>query len=328
MKHKKRQFKSVIAQDIIRFLDYKRALARRYDVEEKALYLFDSFLMQCDIGGTSQITPEIIDAFLASRPRKKPRSYNHLLGTVRRLFAWLVLQGLLPVSPVHAKSRRQNNKMIPFIFDQKAAKRLLECAARLADNPKAPLRGITYQTIFALLYGLGLRVGEVSRLCYNDIDFERRLLIIRQTKFSKDRLVPFGSRIGSALETYLQVRQQHGASLSPSSPVFSFVRGQAINPGTISLTFHSLVPRLRLQIPDGVSSPRLHHLRHSFTVYTLLRWYRSGINPQSRLIYLSTFLGHVSPESTAVYLTIGTELLNEANCRFEQFASETIKEND
>jgi integrase len=177
-----------------------------------------------------------------------------------------------------------------------------------------------------MLYGLGLRVGEVSRLCYTDIDFERQLLVIRKTKFSKDRLVPFGPRIRNILQNYLQVRQQYGTSFSSSSPVFSFVRGHPVNPCTISQTFHTLIPRLGLEIPDGVSSPRLHHLRHSFAVGTLLRWYRSGINPQSRLIYLSAFLGHVSPESTAVYLKIVTELLYEANCRFEQFASKAIKE--
>jgi len=326
MKLQKRPFKSVIAPDIVRFIAHKRALARRYDVEEKTLYLLDRFLMQYDIRKTNQITPEIVDAFFASRPRRRPRSYNHLLGTVRRLFDWLVLQGFLPTSPVQAKSRRQNSQRVPFIFDQKAAKRLLECAARLADNSMAPLRGITYRTIFALLYGLGLRVGEVSRLCYSDIDFDRQLLVIRQTKFAKTRLIPFGPRIGTVLRDYLEARQQLNIFFSPSTPVFSFVQGRPIHPGTISQTFHALVPRLGLSIPFGVSPPRLHDLRHAFAVGTLLRWYRSGIDPQSRLIYLSTFMGHVSPESTAVYLAISTELLHEANHRFEQFAYPTIEE--
>jgi len=189
------------------------------------------------------------------------------------------------------------------------------------------MRGRIYRTIFALLYGLGLRVGEVSRLCYADIDFERQLLVIRQTKFSKSRLIPFGPRIGTVLRDYLEARRRRNASITPSSPVFSFGQDRPINPDTISQTFHALVPRLGLKIPSGVSPPRLHDLRHSFAVGTLLRWYRSGIDPQSRLLYLGVFLGHVSPDSTAVYLTIGTELLQKANRRFEQFAYPAIKEN-
>jgi hypothetical protein len=55
-------------------------------------------------------------------------------------------------------------------------------------------------------------------------------------------------------------------------------------------------------------------------VHTLLSWYRQGIVPADRLHYLSTFLGHVNPASTAVYLTITSELLDAANQRFEAFA--------
>lgn len=53
---------------------------------------------------------------------------------------------------------------------------------------------------------------------------------------------------------------------------------------------------------------------------TLLRWYRKGLDPAARLHYLSTFLGHVNPQSTAVYLTITSELLAEASRRFEALA--------
>jgi len=67
--------------------------------------------------------------------------------------------------------------------------------------------------------------------------------------------------------------------------------------------------------------PRLHDLRHSFAVGTLLRWYRTGDNPAARLWHLSTFLGHVDLASTAVYLTITPELLDAANARFAQLAA-------
>jgi integrase len=73
-------------------------------------------------------------------------------------------------------------------------------------------------------------------------------------------------------------------------------------------------------VPAGVSPPRLHSLRHSFAVGCLLRWYREGIDPATRLHQLSTFMGHVDPSSTQVYLTITPALLEEANRRFERFA--------
>lgn len=65
---------------------------------------------------------------------------------------------------------------------------------------------------------------------------------------------------------------------------------------------------------------RYRHKRHSFAVATLLRWYREGVDPNSRLMHLATFLGHTDPNSTAVYLTITEELLREADQRFRSFA--------
>jgi integrase len=153
----------------------------------------------------------------------------------------------------------------------------------------------------------------------------RSLLVIRQTKFLKSRLVPFGPRLQELLHEYLQLRAgKHGPPLA-DSPVFTFSRGCPIDPCTITQTFHHLVPQLGLPVAPGVAAPRLHDLRHSFAVGTLLRWYQAGIAPGDRLLHLATFLGHVNPNSTAVYLTITAELLQEANQRFERFAASAVQ---
>ena len=317
-------FRSILADRIEQFLTYKRALGRRYDVEERALRLLDRYLVEKKVMHLSQVTPEVLEAFLASRPRHRPRSYNHLLCTLRRLFDWLVIQGALDRSPVQTKPKRQTSERIPFIFDRSAARRLLELAATLPDNARASRRGVTYRTIFAVLYGLGLRVGEVCRLRLRDVDLHRQVLVIRQTKFRKSRLVPFGPRMAALLREYHQTRVGQVGALSPDAPVFTFTARGEINPCTVSQTFHALVPRLGLSVPPSCSPPRLHDLRHSFAVGTLLRWYRSGADPGAGLLKLATFMGHVSASSTMIYLTITRELLHEANRRFEAFAEPVI----
>lgn len=182
--------------------------------------------------------------------------------------------------------------------------------------------------IFALLYGLGLRVGEVSRLSHKDVDLENQTLMVCKTKFGKDRLVPFGPKMGRAIAGFLQREESRHGPLAPDAALFSFTKEKRlpIGPNTISQTFHNLLPALRLEVPSGVAPPHLHCLRHSFAVGTLLRWYRAGVDPMSRLFDLSTFLGHVSPSSTAVYLTITTELLECASERFAEFAAKSRRE--
>ncbi|MGH9429656.1 MAG: tyrosine-type recombinase/integrase, partial [Terriglobia bacterium] len=164
MKSANRNFQSFLGESIGRFLAHKRALGCRFVVEENALRLFDRYLVEQHVGSLEEITPVLLDAFLASRPRKRARSYNHLLCTISRLFTWLVGQGLLERSPLQTRPKRETAPRKPFIFDRAAARTLLEVAADLKDNQGAKDRGMTYRTIFALLYGLGLRVGEVTRL--------------------------------------------------------------------------------------------------------------------------------------------------------------------
>jgi len=316
-------FQSPLAESLTHFLAYKRALGRRYDTEDRVLRLFDRYLVAAQVPGLSAITPALLEAFLATRAQRPARSYNHLLGVLRRLFDWLVRHGIVARSPLHVTPRRETARRIPYLFDAAAARRLLELAGRLPDTPRAPRRGPTYRMIFALLYGLGLRVGEVARLTHADIDLDRDLLVIRGTKFGKSRLVPFGPRIAARLRKYLAPR---GSAPEPAAAVFSFTARGPIHPCTISQTFHHLVPHLSLVVPPGVAPPRVHDLRHAFAVGTLLRWYRAGVDPAARLFHLATFLGHVSPTSTAVYLTITADLLGEANRRFEGFALATHPE--
>lgn len=319
-------FCSCLAAPIQQFLHTKRALGRRYDTEESALRLLDRFLAEGPVKAPDEISAELLDSFLASRPRQRPRSYNHLLGVVDRFFDWLVNQTILERSPVQAKRRRPTGDLRPFLFDAPLIRRLLEAAARLPDRPQTPTRGPIYRTIFALLYSLGLRVGEVSRLRWKDVDLERDLLEIRCTKFSKDRWTPFGSGVHRLLEEFLLVQTRQRRKPNPQDPVFSFVAGQPINPKTISRTFRYLTSQLELEVPPGTAPPRAHCLRHSFAVGTLLRWYQRGIDPTQKLHHLATFLGHVDPTTTAVYLTITDELLYQANRRFEEYAVGLFKE--
>jgi site-specific recombinase XerD len=321
-------FQSALGPRLEAFLAQKRALGCRFRNEESPLRLLDRFLVEQHIETNDDITPAVIDAFLASRPRASPHSYNQLLGIVTRLFDWLVAHDVVSRSPVHAKPRRTTASRLPFLFDPSTARRLLDAAGALPNTQNTPLRGPTYRTIFALLYGLGLRVGEVARLRINDVDLPRQLLVIRETKFAKSRLVPFDPRMGQVVAEYLD-RRTATPRTDPAiatSPIFSFRKGQPLSPSTISTIFHELVPHLALSIPEATRPPTVHCLRHSFAVGTLLRWYRSGVDPGSRLLHLSTFLGHVNPQSTAVYLTITTELLTEASQRFERWAAPLFHE--
>lgn len=327
MSEQRRQYESNLASGIRDFVRYKRALGCCYDGEEKKLILLDRYLVEKGISRLDEITPDVLNRFMNSRVRT-PNSYNNLLSTVRQLFNWLVLQERISTSPLRVESKRCETQLRPFLFDKMQASLLLDSATNLPDTSNARMRGEIYSTIFALLYALGLRVSEATRLRGSDIDFENKLLVIRQTKFNKNRLVPFGPHVENRLHQFLQQRERQLGRLKNDHAVFTFSKASqcTVLPTTVSWVFHKLVIDLGLKAAPGETAPHLHCLRHSFAVATLARWYREGIDPAERLLYLSTFLGHVSPASTAVYLTITDELLQAASQRYESFVTPVLEE--
>ncbi len=309
-----------LAAAVTRFVKHRRALGRKYISEEHELRLLMRFAEVHGINVLDQLTAVALETFMASRPRCRPRSFNHLLGVIRCFLDWAVIQELLSVSPLEVRRRRVTASRIPFIFDAGQARRLLAAAAALPDNSRARQRGLTYRVIFALCYGLGLRAGEVCGLRLGDVHADRNLLVVRGGKFGKSRFVPHGPRVAELVSAQVERRRTAFPEADATAPLFTFDGRRCIHPCTASQVFHPFLRPLRLTIPDGVSPPRLHDLRPSFAVGCLLRWYRDGSDPTSKLNQLSTFMGHVDPTSTAVYLSITPGLLNQANLRFEAFA--------
>lgn len=321
------RLESVLADPITRYLAAKRSMGCRFNTEDRALRLLDRYLSDQGVQRIADITSGCLDAFLTSRPRRTARSYNNLHGIVRRLLEWMADQQELQASPLTTRTRPQSARRLPYLYDPATIRRMLDYAAELPDGTRAPQRGPTYATIFALLAGLGLRIGEVSRLQCGDVDLQREVLLVRNSKFGKSRLVPFGPRLATRLRTYAALREQRLGVPIPEAPFFTWNGRSTIVTNSIRNAFRDhLLPRLALEVPLGTRAPCVHGLRHTFAVRTLLRWYRDGIDPQARLNHLSTFLGHVGLHSTAVYLTITSELLEAANQRFEAFASPAGRE--
>jgi site-specific recombinase XerC len=152
------------------FVEHKKALGRKYRSEVHELGLLVRFAEMRGIERLGELTPDLLEDFFASRPRYRPRSFNHLLGAIRCFLDWTVSHELLAVSPLQTRRRRVTSTRVPFLFDTVQARRLLAAAAALPDNSRAVRRGSTYHAIFALCYGLGLRAGEACGLRMADVN--------------------------------------------------------------------------------------------------------------------------------------------------------------
>lgn len=256
----------------------------------------------------------------------------HKVRFVRRFFDYLCGLAVVADNPVPrlltSPRGLPRSAFKPFIFSREQLAAILAEAGRLPDHHMCRGRAATCGTMLALLCALGLRHGEVLRLRLADVEFDRQALFIAHTKFHKSRYVPFGPKVGDRLRRYLDVRQTLLRPVRQDDPLFVTKWRKPVCQNLLSAAFRDILRTLAISSPPGQPAPRLHDLRHTFAVHRLLRWYRDGIDVQSRLPVLATFLGHIDHLATEVYLTITADLLREANARFQRHFGPPFEEAD
>ena len=176
-----------------------------------------------------------------------------------------------------------------------------------------PLRAATYHCLIGLLAAAGLRIGEAIKLDRDDIDWTESVLHIRETKFGKSRLVPLHDSVMNALREYDTLREQLMPRAKDPSFFVSLTAKRLIY-AVVCPTFRTLVDAAGVGL-DAPHPPRLHELRHTFAVRTLLHWYRTEGNVQAKIPSLSTYMGHREPACTYWYLSAAPELLALAAAR-------------
>jgi integrase/recombinase XerD len=213
------------------------------------------------------------------------------------------------VPPLGLMPHRQRWRR-PFIYSPADIDTVLDQARQ---SIVSPLRAATYDTLIGLLAASGLRIGEAIKLDRDDVDWAQDVLLIRESKFGKSRLVPLAASSMAALRGYAGLRDE--LAPRPDGPSFfvSLARKRLLY-AVVSQTYRQLVE------DSGVGAgaprpPRLHDLRHTFAVRALLGWYHADEDVQAKIPSLSTYLGHREPSSTYWYLSAAPELLALAAAR-------------
>lgn len=293
------------------YLRLRRGLGHQLAESER---LLPSFIEHLDSIGSSTITVEAALAWV-QRPDADPSSSVWLRRmTAVRGFA-RYLSGIDPateIPPLGLVTFRPRWRQ-PFIYSEADVLALMDQVPRLIPTP---LRAATFQTMIGLLAATGMRVGETIALRRADIDWAEAVIVVRSAKFNKSRELPLERSSINALKDYTALRDR--AVVRPSSPMFFLSsKGTPVIYTDFGVKFREL---LRVTGVGAKSSaqPRIHDLRHSFAVKTLVRWYRDGQDVGTLLPRLSTYLGHLTPGHTYWYLSAAPELLELAGARLEK----------
>lgn len=253
----------------------------------------------------------------ATLPRDRdPNWWRKRLTVVRGFAKYLhTIDPRNEVPPTEYLPLRRNRRR-PYVYEATDISALLAATSTL----KRPLRAATYKTMLGLLAVTGMRVGEAIALDDSDFDRRRAVLVIRKPKFDKSREVPLHASTCSALVDYRALRDRL-APCQQTPSLFVSTAGTRLIYQNVHETFLRIVYGAGLE--HRRPRPTLHDLRHTFAIRTVIDWHRARLDVEARLPLLSTYLGHIGPESTYWYLTAVPELLEAATARLERFSRAT-----
>jgi len=283
------------------YLAMRRSLG--YKLQRQGPLLLD-FAGYLERAGAATVTIEAAIAWATLPAGAAPVWWKHRLSAVRGFAAhYKTLDpgcqvpppGLLPAA---------GERATPYLYSPEEIAALVHAAGTLTR----PLLAATYQALISLLAVTGLRAGEAIRLSRDDVDLDTALIAVINSKFGKSRLVPVHPATAGMLHRYTARRDQ----LCPAPATSSFfisATGTTLLISSVDATFARLLGLAGIRTLPGRPRPRVHDLRHSMAVATLLDWYRSGADVHARMPLLSTWLGHADPASTFWYLHACPELL-------------------
>jgi len=299
---------SPLEQTLVDYLTLRRSLG--HDLAE-AHWLLPSFVAYLQAHELPTVTVQAALAWSQQSATGTVSSVGPRRMTAARGFA-RYLAGIdidTEIPPPGLMPNRQRWRQ-PFIYSSADIDTMLRQARATISSP---LRAGTYETLIGLLATSGMRIGEAIKLDRSDVDWPEGVLLIRESKFGKSRLVPLHPSSMQALAQYAQLRDE----LQPrpkDAGFFVSLRRKRLIYAVVSQTFRQLIDDTGVGV-GAPSPPRLHDLRHTFAVRTLLGWYRAGQDVQAKIPSLSTYLGHREPSSTYWYLSAAPELLALAAAR-------------
>lgn len=313
---RRRAFHSALAPLLGAYLDFRRALGYTSFSNPHAAKELDGYLLFHAVASVRGLDERRIANWMHSISTQAAATKNAKLRFARGFLDYLVRTGALPVNPARRIPYLRQKAYKPYIYTLQEIHRLLEAARGLQRRYPNRLTGSTMETLVLLVYACGLRLGEAVNLKIEDVDLEQGVLSLWNTKFHKQRLVPFSPAVGQKLRVYLACANRARLPAGPRDPLFAHPGGK-YNKLSIHARFQLLLARGGLARRKGRGGPRLHDLRHSFAVHRLYKWYQEGHDILNKLPLLSVYMGHVNVENTQVYLTITQALLREGDRRFQ-----------
>ena len=240
--------------------------------------------------GPGSVDRTVLRRYLANLATRRyaKRSIARKASTLRRYFTWCARHGLVEADPSVGLSAPSGDGRLPRVLKQDELTALLDDPAPAAEAPGVRARD---DAVLEVLYGSGLRVGELCGLDVGDLDLERGRALV-WGKGDKRRAVPLSEHAVSALRVWLRDGRSHVAGdASPTSALFLNRRGRRLGPRDVR----------RILDRRSAAPTHPHALRHTFATHLL--------DGGADLRAVQELLGHADLATTQRYTHVSRERL-------------------
>ena len=227
---------------------------------------------------------------------------------MRGFFKWLAKSRHILYNPAAELEIPRRQKRLPrYTLTVGEVEQVL--AVPDTDNPL----NLRDRAILETLYSTGIRRAELIGLKYTDLDYERRVLAVRQGKGNNDRIVPIGERAIVWIQRYLdEVRQEHVLGTDEGT-LFLNKNGKPLDLRGLSRRVGQYVKSAEIG-KEGAC----HLFRH--TVATLM------LENGADIRYIQEILGHASVKTTQIYTQVSIQRLRQVYSETHPAANLTVKQ--
>lgn len=308
---KEYKFKSAFAPHINSFLRMKEAMGFGLVGFKIKLKEFDLFFIENNVTDLS-ITKSLISEWSKTRVNDSRRTLYDKYSVISQFCKYMCHMGYLCHVP--RLPRRSFENYLPHIFTHEQIQQFFGvCDALVSSSRNMDCILFALPALYRLLYSTGVRIGEAISLRNQDIDFEHQYIIIRKTKNQQQRLVPLNSSMLQIMLQYKEARDNLPLQniVNPKGYFFISPSGHRLSNGTVYRWFRVILKKCGIPHIGKNHGPRVHDIRHTAAVHSLMKQVKSGADIYCVLPIISVFLGHKTIKGTEKYVRLTQEMFPE-----------------
>ena len=292
------------------YIEYKKSLGYNAKSELVEIKKLDKYFFNKGIT-TVKLTKTMVEDYATKKENEAFSTQAKRLSLLKQFAIYLKKLGYEDIYIHNIKAHKRDSKFRPYIFSPKELEMIFNYLDKNQYSSSKNLTNCVLPIFIRVVLGCGLRKNEAINLKNEDIDLEKKIIIINNGKGNVTRLVPISDSLANACKVY--------KSKFPNNKEYFFCnyKGQKLS-YHITDHFQKALKKLNILRADK-TPPRLHDLRFTFAVMSLEKMDKVGQDLYTTLPILCKYLGHKNIEATEHYLMLVKDYFINVTDKEEQY---------